>query len=140
MYAHSSVSLLNRLSEAIGRGLLYGFTYQPPIVIWVTVGLCLALLITELITDTPLISIYLRTMQSAVSLSTSSVNAVISPLSSREAEVLRLIVEGNTNIQIAAHLYVSPNTVKTHVRSILNKLGVGDRVQAAVFALRNNLV
>jgi len=79
-------------------------------------------------------------MQSAVSLSTSSVNAVISPLSSREAEVLRLIVEGNTNIQIAAHLYVSPNTVKTHVRSILNKLGVGDRVQAAVFALRNNLV
>jgi len=61
-------------------------------------------------------------------------------LSSREIEVLRLIVEGNTNTEIASTLFVSPNTVKTHVRNILNKLGVSDRVQAAVFALRHNLL
>lgn len=61
-------------------------------------------------------------------------------LSSREIEVLKLIVEGNTNTEIASALFVSPNTVKTHVRNILNKLGVSDRVQAAVFALRNGLL
>lgn len=61
-------------------------------------------------------------------------------LSSRETEVLRLIVEGQTNPEIAAALCVSRNTVKTHVRNILNKLGVGDRVQAAVFALRHDLL
>lgn len=78
-------------------------------------------------------------MQSTLPLS-ANVAPATTPLSNRELEVLRLIVDGNTNIQIAQHLYVSPNTVKTHVRSILNKLGVGDRVQAAVFALRHNLV
>jgi DNA-binding NarL/FixJ family response regulator len=94
----------------------------------------------------PALSLYYpKTMQSTASLPSPSAPSVdppayVMPLSSREMEVLRLIVDGNTNIQIAAQLYVSPNTIKTHVRSILNKLGVGDRVQAAVFALRHHLV
>ena len=61
-------------------------------------------------------------------------------LSAREMEVLRLIVQGKTNTEIAAKLYLSPNTVKTHVRGIMNKLAVDDRVQAAVVALRSGLV
>ncbi len=63
-----------------------------------------------------------------------------SNLSAREMEVLTLIVEGKSNAEIAQALYLSPNTIKTHVRGIMNKLSVDDRVQAAVVALRTGLV
>lgn len=66
--------------------------------------------------------------------------AAVGQLSQRELEVLKLMVEGQSNPQIAAALYLSPNTVKTHVRGIMNKLAVDDRVQAAVVALRAGLV
>ncbi len=64
----------------------------------------------------------------------------IANLSQRETEVLKLIVEGYSNPEIATALYLSANTVKTHVRGIMNKLAVDDRVQAAVVALRSGLV
>jgi two-component system, NarL family, response regulator LiaR len=64
----------------------------------------------------------------------------IGQLSQRELEVLKLMVEGQSNPEIAAALYLSPNTVKTHVRGIMNKLAVDDRVQVAVVALRAGLV
>lgn len=65
---------------------------------------------------------------------------IVGQLSQRELEVLKLMVEGRSNPEIAAELYLSPNTVKTHVRGIMNKLAVDDRVQAAVVALRAGLV
>jgi len=72
---------------------------------------------------------------------TPNVDAVnVGQLSQRELEVLKLMVEGQSNPEIAAALYLSPNTVKTHVRGIMNKLAVDDRVQAAVVALRAGLV
>jgi PAS domain S-box-containing protein len=61
-------------------------------------------------------------------------------LSKRETEILRLISEGYTNVQISELLSISPNTVKTHVNGIFNKLGVNDRTNAAVIATRENLV
>jgi two-component system, NarL family, response regulator LiaR len=61
-------------------------------------------------------------------------------LSDRELEVLRLIVDGYSNPDIARTLYLSEHTIKTYVRGILNKLLVNDRVQAAVVALRAGLV
>jgi two-component system, NarL family, response regulator LiaR len=61
-------------------------------------------------------------------------------LSQRELDVLKLMVDGLSNPQIAEKLYLSPNTIKTHVRGIMNKLSVDDRVQAAVVALRSGLV
>ncbi|MBD2772776.1 response regulator [Iningainema tapete] len=64
----------------------------------------------------------------------------IGQLSSRELEVLKLMVEGKSNPEIATELYLSLSTVKTHIRSIMNKLAVDDRVQAAVVALRKGLV
>jgi two-component system, NarL family, response regulator LiaR len=63
-----------------------------------------------------------------------------SPLTERELEVLKLIVEGDSNALIAERLYISIGTVKTHVRSILNKLCADDRTQAAVRALRSGLL
>ncbi len=62
------------------------------------------------------------------------------PLTERELEVLELIVAGCSNAEISEKLYVTVGTVKTHVRSILNKLCVEDRTQAAVRALRSGLV
>lgn len=61
-------------------------------------------------------------------------------LSEREMDVLKLIVQGKSNHEIAEDLYLSTNTIKTHVRGIMNKLAVDDRVQAAVIALRSGLV
>jgi DNA-binding NarL/FixJ family response regulator len=61
-------------------------------------------------------------------------------LSERELEVLRLIVDGRDNAAIAAELFISPNTVKSHVASIFAKLGVESRLQASVQALRRGLV
>ncbi|HTL88775.1 MAG TPA: response regulator transcription factor [Leptolyngbya sp.] len=69
-----------------------------------------------------------------------TVDNTIGHLSQREHEVLKLMVDGLSNPEIAAKLYLSPNTIKTHVRGIMNKLAVDDRVQAAVVALRTGLV
>ena len=63
----------------------------------------------------------------------------LEPLSPREREVLELIARGHSNRQIARDLMIGEQTVKTHVRSILAKLGLQDRVQAAIFALRRSL-
>ncbi|MBI2947662.1 MAG: response regulator transcription factor [Verrucomicrobia bacterium] len=61
-------------------------------------------------------------------------------LSSRELEVLKLIVEGMSNKEIASTLSVTESTVKNHVNSILGKLNVRDRTQAATAALRRGIV
>lgn len=62
------------------------------------------------------------------------------PLTERELEVLKLIVDGCSNAQIAEQLYITVGTVKTHVRNILNKLCADDRTQVAVRALRTGLI
>jgi DNA-binding NarL/FixJ family response regulator len=61
-------------------------------------------------------------------------------LTSRELEVLRLIAEGMSNKEIARALGTSDRTVKSHVSNVLSKLGVLDRTQAALFAIRAGLV
>ena len=65
--------------------------------------------------------------------------ASLGELTERELEVLRLIAEGLNNRQIADKLVISDKTVKTHVSSILSKLHLGDRTQAAIYALRHGL-
>jgi NarL family two-component system response regulator LiaR len=58
----------------------------------------------------------------------------------RERDVLKLLTEGFANKEIARRLLISEKTVKTHVSNILQKLGVQDRTQAAVIAVRQRLV
>ena len=65
--------------------------------------------------------------------------AAATVLTRREQEVLQLVVEGFANKQIARRLRITEKTVKTHVSSILQKLGVADRTAAAVLAIRQGL-
>ncbi len=60
-------------------------------------------------------------------------------LTSKELMVLNLLAEGNSNLEIAKKLNISVNTTKVHVCSILQKLSVDDRTQAAVKALKENI-
>lgn len=75
-----------------------------------------------------------------ISEAVSTADELIQPLSQREVEVLRLLATGINNREIGALLFISENTVKTHVVHIINKLGVSDRVQAAVWAARHGLL
>ncbi|MGI9071472.1 MAG: response regulator [Bryobacteraceae bacterium] len=63
-----------------------------------------------------------------------------SPLTTRELDVLKLIVAGKSNKEIGSELTISEATVKTHINSILSKLSVTDRTQAATTALQRGLV
>ncbi|MDZ4876942.1 MAG: Transcriptional regulatory protein DegU [Chroococcidiopsis cubana SAG 39.79] len=63
----------------------------------------------------------------------------IPPLTQREQEILALIAAGKSNQEIAATLYITPGTVRVHVHTIIQKLGVRDRTQAAVLAIQKKL-
>ncbi len=82
----------------------------------------------------------LRTLDDSKETSTEVVLEQIDPLTPREMDVLRLMVEGLTNRAIANILNLSPGTVKGYVKTILEKLLVSDRTQAAVKAIRTGLV
>lgn len=61
-------------------------------------------------------------------------------LTKREIQVLKLLAEGMYNREIGEQLFISEKTVKNHVSSIFKKIGVTDRTQAAVYAIKNNIV
>jgi len=78
---------------------------------------------------------------SATTKRTSSAEPLNIPsLTEQEIRILTLIAEGLTNADIAEVLTVSQNTVKTHVHNVFVKLGVSDRTQAAIWAIRRGLV
>lgn len=61
-------------------------------------------------------------------------------LSAREIEVLKKVADGNTNLRISQKLYISEDTVKTHLKNIMSKLGANDRTHAVAIALKRGII
>ena len=61
-------------------------------------------------------------------------------LTEREGEVIRLVAQGKSNREIAETLVISEKTAKAHISNILGKLGLEDRTQMAIYAIKNGLV
>lgn len=90
--------------------------------------------------DTLLSAEHLQRSLRGLSAETNGLPELEKPLSEREVEVLRLMATGLSNRDIAPLLFIGESTVKTHVANVISKLGVSDRVQAAVWAARNGLM
>jgi DNA-binding NarL/FixJ family response regulator len=61
-------------------------------------------------------------------------------ITERQTEVLSLIAEGLTNVEIASELYLSTHTVKRHIANLFNSIGVSDRTEAAILALKHGII
>ena len=83
---------------------------------------------------------YPKSVRAAATATIKQPPELIDPLSEREREVLRCIIQGMKNSEIAESLFLSSETIKSHVSTTIQKLGVRDRTQAAVFALTHGLV
>ena len=94
----------------------------------------------ESIIDRQVLRDSLKALSATTKKTSSADNIDIPSLTEQEIRILTLIAEGLTNSDIAEVLTVSPNTVKTHVHNIFVKLGVSDRTQAAIWAIRRGLV
>jgi DNA-binding NarL/FixJ family response regulator len=70
----------------------------------------------------------------------SAASGTAARLSQRELDVVRLVAQGMSNAEIAARLYLSETTIKSHIARTLAKLSLRDRVQIAVFAYENGIV
>ncbi len=93
----------------------------------------------EQLLDYELLQMALRNVAAQTPSLTPADADLIEPLTEQEKTILRLIVAGLSNEEIGRTLSITVNTVKTHIRHIFQKLGVSDRTQAAVWAVRHGL-
>jgi len=81
-----------------------------------------------------------RTLMSQVATKPETVKKVNDQITDREMDVLKLVAKGMSNNEIAGELVLSEKTVKSHISSLLGKLGLNDRTQLAIYAYKNGLV
>jgi len=80
-----------------------------------------------------------RKLMEQVAHQSPAVSPTAPPLTKRELEVIRLVAQGKSNHEIAQILVISEKTAKAHISNILGKLGLADRTQMAIYALKNDL-
>jgi DNA-binding NarL/FixJ family response regulator len=68
------------------------------------------------------------------------IQALFDALTDREWEILRMLAQGTRNDQIASSLFISPQTVQTHIRNVLAKLGVHSKLEAVALAVRHGQI
>jgi len=105
--------------------------------VWLDPGIANTLLSAYASPESPAIINSRETLPSICTQKSSSETSILSP---RETEVLRLVAEGQSNQKIAEKLGIGLETVKTHMRHIMEKLTVSDRTEAAVKAMKQGLV
>jgi DNA-binding NarL/FixJ family response regulator len=88
----------------------------------------------------PIVKRVLDGVAGALSTKAETADKAVTPLSSRELMVLRLMAEGKRNREIAKELSISERTVGNHITNIYNKLGIYDRAQAVVYAVKKGIV
>jgi len=88
----------------------------------------------------PIVKRVLEGMAGALAGKADTADRSITPLSAREQGVLRLMAEGKRNREIAKELFISERTVGNHITNIYNKLGIYDRSQAVVYAIKKGIV
>ena len=93
----------------------------------------------ELVLPTLDIDVVLTNLQRSAA-SRSRAGGLLRQLTSRELEILQMITEGHSTSEIAEHFFLSPLTVKSHVKNIYSKLGVHSKLEAVTFALRHGAV
>ncbi len=81
----------------------------------------------------------IRKLMEQVAHQSPAVSPTAPPLTKRELEVIRLVAQGKSNHEIAQILVISEKTAKAHISNILGKLGLADRTQMAIYALKNDL-
>ncbi len=83
--------------------------------------------------------ITVRVLKRVRQLERSSSASAFHELSEREMQVLLLVAQGKSNAEIGKELHLSPTTVRNHVSAILSKLGLSNRIEAAIYAVRNHI-
>ncbi len=97
-------------------------------------------LINDTLSSNPRVASRILDMFGELTLSGAGIEPFLAPLSQREIDVLNLIAGGNSNKQIAHELFISEQTVKNHVASIMRKLVANDRTHAVAIAFRQGLI
>jgi two-component system, NarL family, response regulator LiaR len=122
----------------IGKVVLY--TWDVPDEFRTEVGMCAVdAVILKSVTGADLVTALEQVHRGEYVAPSANTTTVGAPLSDREREVLALLGRGYSNRQIAHELYLSVNTVKTHVASVFTKLDVTNRTQAAAIAIQSGL-
>ena len=94
----------------------------------------------ESLISPPVAALLIKRMREATTGDGGAAHAIAQDLSERELEVLRLVAQGKDNAEIARELFLSPKTVKNHISSILRKLQMESRIEAALYAVKSGIV
>ena len=94
----------------------------------------------ESLISPPVAAVLIKRMREGTTSDGRGAHAIAHELSQRELEVLRLVAQGKDNAEIARELFLSPKTVKNHISSILRKLQMESRIEAALYAVKSGIV
>ncbi|WP_072621266.1 response regulator [Spirulina major] len=134
--SHSQPTLINRLIEAQAQGYCVKGVAAEVLILAIR-SVAVGASWWDEIASQEIQSVF---QQASPLVTEESSTAATNPLTKREQEILSLVAHGKSNREIADALYIAPGTVRVHVHTILQKLEVRDRTQAAIWAIQMGLL